>query len=259
LTAELARQQAINEELCLAFATEAKSFIAWLRSKKEILATPNADLEAYHAAVLAEQDDAGASTRLDACTEAEGKVAARDIERNPHTNLTTNDLRSQWTQFGILLGKKLELIAEQIEESKRAGLTEEQVKEIDDNFTFFDDNGNGFLNTKELRTCLQSLGEESNKAVVAEIFAKYNTDGDSKELNKEAFFNYMKDRLGDTDTAAEIIRSFKHLAYDADTVTQDQLTTVVNERTFHDHHVDYLGTNLENGDFSSWTTAVFNR
>lgn len=261
LEGELANQKAINEALCKAFADVASAFSEFVKGKKAFVTAPSSeDKETYLAALQGHQaDSAGAEEQLAAAKDAEAKMAEREIERNPLTNLTSNDLQSLWKNYHLLLSKKIALIQEQIEEAKRAGLSEEQIKEIDDNFNYFDSDNSSSLTFKELRTCLQSLGEESSKEIVNGIFEKYAEEKGVKTLTKSAFETYMKDRLGDTDTEAEIVRSFKHLSYDADAVTEEQLTTVVNNRTFNDGHVSYLTSEMNAGDFTTWSNQVYNR
>jgi Ca2+-binding EF-hand superfamily protein len=260
LTAAKAEQEKINEDLCQAFASIATEFNDWVKTKKAtVTAPPSGELQEYLAtlkSLQAEVDEA--NTKIESAEEAEAKFIARDIERNPYTNLTANDLKSIWKMYQLLLSKKVSLITEQIQDAERAGLTEEQVKEIDDNFAYFDSDSSGSLSVKELRTCLQSLGEESSKDVVAAIFENYSEEKGS-QLTKPAFEAYMKARLGDTDTEAEIVRSFKHLSYDADVVTEVQLSTVVNNRSFNDGHVAYLLENMSGGDFATWASEVYQR
>jgi len=158
--------------------------------------------------------------------------------------------------------KKSELLEEQIAESKRGGLSEAQLKEIAHNFQYFDKDKNGFLNKRELRTCLQSLGEECTPKDVKKVFAEYDQKNEG-HITQDEFRRFMRNNLGDTDTHDEIIKSYKYLSYDRDVITSAELNAVVNDRTFTDHHVQYLTKEIppKNNalDYATWTRAVFDR
>jgi len=248
----------------MGFADAASKFEAWLKEKKNALSTSNeGDLEAQLATVQGQLDDTKeAEESLADIASKDEAVQARNIGLNPHSNLTTGDLKAQWTQFQVLLSKKKTLLEEQIEESKRGGLTEEQEKEIHDNFAYFDKDNNGFLGKKELRVCLQSLGEESRPKDIAKLMELYDKDN-SNTIKKAEFVEFMKANLGDSGTEPELVQSFKYLCYDKDHITETELANVVNDKGFKDHHVEYLkkeaGAKGDGYDYAGWTTAAFAR
>jgi len=261
----LANQKAIDDGLYRSFADAAKDFSDWLKARRDTLAS-NTDKALDDQLKDVQNSKAEAKTaeaKIAAIAAADTKVKARNLANNPYTNVSLEDAQAQWQQFEILCSKKVELLEEQIAEKKRGGLTEAQVKEIHDNFTHFDKDKNGFLTKRELRTCLQSLGEESTQKDVAKILAEYDKKG-AGHLTLEEFQQFMKNNLGDTDTYEEIIKSFKYLSYDRDVITGTELGAVVNDRTFTDRHVSYLTKEMPKGDgdvykYEPWTKAVFER
>jgi len=200
--------------------------------------------------------------KIAAIQEADAKLQARELANNQYTNFSLGDAQSGLEAFKVLVAKKLELVKEQIEDKKRGGLTPEQLKEIHDNFKYFDKDSNGFLNKKELRTCLQSLGEESTPKDIAKVLADYDKEGKG-HLTSSEFELFMKSSLGDTDTKDEICKSFRYLSYDKAYILPVEIGNVVNNRSFTDHHVEYLKANMsakEAGlDFEKWTQEVFDR
>jgi len=78
--------------------------------------------------------------------EKDAKQKARGIQHNPYTNISAQDVKAQWKQFELLVQKKQALLEEAIKESKRAGLSEEQVLEIKDNFGHFDKDKVNYIN-----------------------------------------------------------------------------------------------------------------
>jgi Ca2+-binding EF-hand superfamily protein len=264
LEATLQAQKDLDDSLYKEFANSVKDFTDWLKGHRDNLAS-NTDkkLEEQLADVQkSKAENKTAESKLAAISGADEKVKARHLANNPYTNVTKEDAHAQWQQFEILCNKKAELLEEQIAESKRGGLTEAQIKEIEHNFQHFDKDKNGFLSKRELRTCLQSLGEECTPKDLKKILEEYDKKN-AGHVTREEFERFMRNTLGDTDTHDEIIKSFKYLSYDRDVITGAELTAVVNDRTFTDHHVSYLGKELpakdQAHDFITWTRAVFDR
>jgi len=109
--------------------------------------------------------------------------------------------------------------------------------------------------------CLQSLGEESTPEIVKNVMEEFAAD--KSAITVDEFTQFMFKQLGDTDTKEEILKSFGYLAYDKDTVTKDNLTSVINGTSFQDWHVDYLTTEMkekgEGYDYPTWTEEAFAR
>jgi len=262
LEAALASQKALNDSLYKAFADAVTDFTTVVKGLRDSLADDGKkSLEEQLAAAQA-VDVASAEAKLGPIQAADAKIQARELANNPYTNVTYGDAQSQLEGLKALLVKKIELIKEQLEDKKRGGLTPEQLKEIHENFKYFDKDSNGFLNKKELRTCLQSLGEESTPKDLERVLNEYDSEKKGV-LTLEAFERFMKHSLGDTDTVEEIVKSFKYLSYDKDHILGAELNNVINNRSFTDHHVAYLLKEMsakgEGFDFEKWTAEVFAR
>jgi len=264
LTHALQDQKDLNDKLCRAFADSMKHWSEFLKAKKLNLATSTAHpLETQLADVGKSLSDTNeATSKLSTLEQHDQKVQARGLATNPHTNITLADARSQWDQFVLLLQKRKQLLEEQLEESKRQGLTKEQMQEIEDNFNFFDKDKNLRLTRPELKICLQSLGEESTPKDIAAILVEYDPKKNGYVL-KEDFTRFMFKILGDSDTEEELVKSFKYLSYDKDYVLKEELSNVVNGKTFKDHHVAYLLAEMKHKeagyDFLTWNHDAFSR
>jgi actinin alpha len=260
----LQEQKDLNDRLCKEFADAANGFDSWLKEKRSALAQgSDGELEQQLEAckgVLA--DTAEADGKLADINTKDSAVKARQIDMNPHTNLTAGDLQSEWSQYQLLLKKKIQLIEEQIAEAASGGLSDEQRKEINDNFAYFDKDNSGCLAIKELRACLQSLGEESRPQDIAKLLEKYDKDN-SRTIKHDEFVDFMKENLGDSGTEEEIVHAFKLLCYSKEFVTETELTNVINNKSFKEHHVTYLQKECqpsgEGYDYAAWTTAAFSR
>jgi len=212
--------------------------------------------------VKSTSDHSKATQLLKAIDQVDSKVNARQITNNPYTNTTSQDCSAQWSQFQLLLAKKQELLEQQIEESKKSGLTDEQLQEIKDNFAYFDKQKNNYLGKRELRSCLQSLGEEATPKEVEKFLETYDVNRDGKIVFSE-FQQFMFTKLGDTNTIDEIKEAFKYLSYEKDTITEENLTAVINDVSFKDRHVTYLKREMKPKnsayDWPKWTQEVFDR
>jgi len=264
LVKALQDQKDLNDRLCRAFADAMKVWTEFLKGRKQSLAAATAHpLEQQLTDVnkaLADTHDA--TEKLHTLEQHDQKVQARGLATNPHTNVTLADGRSQWDQFVLLLQKRKQLLEEQLEESKRQGLTKEQMQEIEDNFNFFDKDKNGRLTRPELKVCLQSLGEESTPKDIQAILTEYDPKKNGFVL-KDDFTRFMFKILGDSDTEEELVKSFKYLSYDKDFLLKEELSNVVNGKTFKDQHVAYLQKEMKpkggGYDFLTWNHEAFAR
>jgi Ca2+-binding EF-hand superfamily protein len=263
LEGELKTQAEIDESLCKAFADAATAFEEWLHAKTDGLGGTN---DASHDDQLAQvkkdiSDTSEADGKLKDLADKDAAVAARNIT-NPHSNTSAADQSASWSQFQLLLKKKEELLVEQIDEAARGGLTPEQTQEIDENFTYFDKDNSGSLGKKELRVCLQSLGEESTPKDIAAMLEEYDTDK-SGTIAKAEFVEFMKKNLGDSGTEPEMVQAFQYLCFNKEHIVEEQLVNVVNDKSFKDHHVAYLKTECkpkDDGlDYTTWTSEAFGR
>jgi len=264
LNQELANQKAINDNLCKEFAAAVKVFLDWLNEKKRVLsANKTTSLEQQLQEL--EQSTSDHNTvkqKLDNISAIDTKVANRKITTNPYTNVTSPDCRAMWAQYELLIRKKRELLEQQIEEQKKSGLTDEQLQEIKDNFAYFDRNKSGFLDRRELRSCLQSLGEDATPQQVDSVLKEYDLDRDN-QIGFSEFQKFMFKQLGDTNTIDEIQQAFKYLSLDKDYIKKDELDAVVNELSFKTRHVDYLKKEMkpktDGYDWPRWTKEVLDR
>lgn len=264
LEGELQKQLTINDDTCKAFAAEVKSFSEWIGIKKEALKSKEnealkAQLDALNASAADHSQAEGMLQKIEA---AEGKVKEREVVDNPHTNLSLADCKSMWVMFGMQFKKRLSLLSTQLAEQESGGLTTEQVQEIKDNFAYFDSNKTNQLDKRELRVCLQSLGEDFTPKAVEKLLGEYDTDK-TGTLNYSEFEKYMATKLGDTNSKDEIIQSFKYCCYDAEFVTVQNLDVLVNELSWKTSHVDYLKQEMkplgDGMDYPKWTQEVFDR
>jgi Ca2+-binding EF-hand superfamily protein len=135
------------------------------------------------------------------------------------------------------------------------GITPEQYAEIEDTFRQFDKSNRGFLEAKELKATLYSLGEERGAKEIAGIVQQYGADG---KINYDGFREFMINLLGDTDSKDEILESFK-LINRGDIITTERMEFAAVDA----HDQAYLTSTapaVEGGwNYHVWTDDVFSR
>jgi len=256
---ELERQR-YNDGLCRKFTSLVDPFVHFITSGKDAITSSNAELEEQLQFV---------DKRLQTLTE-DGKVIdpiktvsaemlERNITHNEHTSLTLKDILVQWDQYILFLQNKKKQIEEEIELARLRGLTEENFIEIEDNFRTYDKNNNGYLEFKELKACLYSLGEEKSRSDVEDMLRIY---GDGNKLQYQEFLELMIRFLGDADTKDEVLFGFRLInripEASAPIAEREKLLNVMK-----DEFVDYIfdtAPHAGNGvDYAAWTEDVFSR
>eukprot|EP01106_Pelomyxa_sp_JSP_P002866 TRINITY_DN1431_c0_g1_i4.p1 TRINITY_DN1431_c0_g1~~TRINITY_DN1431_c0_g1_i4.p1 ORF type:complete len:512 (+),score=163.61 TRINITY_DN1431_c0_g1_i4:99-1538(+) len=217
LSDELAKQEK-NEQLRLAFASAAKQCDDWMQSQMNIVSnTPGDTPEAQ----LAELGKLGAAILTQAGLLASVRTADQalmdaGITENLHTPLTLQDIEAKWKLLSKSVEDKRSALNSTIEAKKGSSVSEEQLRELKECFAHFDKDGNGLLDKLELKACVSSMGEEL-KDEDAQLLLK------GGDMTFARFVEFMKKRLSDTSTQEEIEKSFKLLAGERATVSDQEL------------------------------------
>jgi hypothetical protein len=254
--AELARQVE-NDALCKEFADLVNSFSKWLSEEKDAVSKSNASNEDQLAKIEAlAADKAKQAEKLDPIKSLEAKIDEKGIEQNTHTSLSAKDVEIQYDGFNVLLVRKTEMLKELIALSKLKGVTAEEWEEFNNNFAKFDKDGSGFLEQKEFKALMYSVGEELSKIQAGEIFNQYaGADG---KIDRDGFLNYMVKLAGDNDSKENVVDGFKILSSNKDVTTRPEL-----ERLMLAEDVDFIYKTIPAGeggeDYGAWCDEVFAR
>lgn len=127
-------------------------------------------------------------------------------------------MRVGWEQLITSIKRNINEIDNQILTRDSKGITQEQLSEFRASFNHFDKNKSGRLNPDEFKSCLVSLGFNirSDKQGDTE-FRRIMGIVDANKTGYvafDAFLDFMTRETTDTDTAEQIIDSFKILAGD---------------------------------------------
>ncbi|XP_035987439.1 alpha-actinin-4 isoform X2 [Fundulus heteroclitus] len=168
---------------------------------------------------------------------------------NQYTSYTMEHLRVGWEQLLTTIARTINEVENQILTRDAKGISQEQLYEYRASFNHFDKDHSGALKAEEFKACLISLGydvendkqKRSGQMVSDDFRALLISTGNSLgdgEFNRimgivdpnntgtvtfQAFIDFMSTETTDTDTADQVIASFKILAGDKNFITADEL------------------------------------
>lgn len=87
-------------------------------------------------------------------------------------------------------------------------LSEEQKTDIKEAFDLFDTEGNGFIETKELKVAIRALGFEPKKEEIKKMVAEIDKEGTGK-VSYDDFLQLMTVKMAEKDTKEEILKAFR--------------------------------------------------
>ncbi|XP_070762592.1 alpha-actinin-4 isoform X7 [Enoplosus armatus] len=168
---------------------------------------------------------------------------------NQYTSYTMEHLRVGWEQLLTTIARTINEVENQILTRDAKGISQEQLYEYRASFNHFDKDHSGALMAEEFKACLISLGydvendkQKRSGQMVSEDFRALlistgNSLGDSEfarimgivdpngsgAVTFQAFIDFMSRETTDTDTADQVIASFKILAADKNFITAEEL------------------------------------
>ena len=90
---------------------------------------------------------------------------------------------------------------------ERPGLGEDEIMEIKEAFDLFDTDDKGFINPKELKDAMQSLGLDERSKIIYEMIS--NIDEETDRLDFREFLDLMTARMSEKDSREDIKKVFK--------------------------------------------------
>lgn len=149
------------------------------------------------------------------------------IFENRYTHYTMETLRVGWEQLLTSINRNINEVENQILTRDSKGITQEQLNEFRSSFNHFDKNRTGRLAPDELKSCLVSVGYSIGKDRQGEldfqrILAVLDPNSSGYVLF-DAFLDFMTRESTDTDTAEQVIDSFRILASDKPYILPDEL------------------------------------
>ncbi|XP_041090498.1 alpha-actinin-4 [Polyodon spathula] len=231
LQEELARQQS-NERLRRQFANHANVVGPWIQNKMEEIGRISIEmngtledqlnhLKQYERSIIEYKPN------IDQLEGDHQLIQEALIFDNKDTSYSMEHLRVGWEQLLTTIARTINEIENQILTRDAKGISQEQLHEFRASFNHFDKDHSGALGQEEFKACLISLGYnvENNKQGDAE-FARIMSVVDpnhSGVVTFQAFIDFMSKETTDTDTADQVVASFKILAGDKNFITAAEL------------------------------------
>uniref|UniRef100_A0A671QB28 Alpha-actinin-1 n=1 Tax=Sinocyclocheilus anshuiensis TaxID=1608454 RepID=A0A671QB28_9TELE len=231
LIEEHARQQN-NERLRRQFANQANVIGPWIQTKMEEIGRISIEMHGTLEDQLThlrqyEKSIVNYKPKIDQLEGDHQLIQEALIFDNKHTNYTMEHIRVGWEQLLTTIARTINEIENQVLTRDAKGISQEQMNEFRASFNHFDRDHSGTLGTEEFKACLISLGFDiGNDAQGEAEFARIMSIVDPNRLGVitfQAFIDFMSRETADTDTADQVMASFKVLAGDKNYILADEL------------------------------------
>lgn len=232
LQAELQKQQN-NESLRRQFAEKANGVGPWIEKQMDAVAAIGMGM---HGSVLEDQLNrlkdyeaavVGNKAIMDEMEKIHQAVQESMIFENRYTQYTMETLRVGWEQLLTSINRTINEVENQILTRDSKGISQEQLNEFRSSFNHFDKNRGGRLAPDEFKSCLISLGYSIGKDRQGEIdFQRIISIVDPNStgfIQFDAFLDFMTRENVDSDTAEQVIDSFRILAGDKPYILPEEL------------------------------------
>ncbi|XP_062351875.1 alpha-actinin-1 isoform X2 [Cinclus cinclus] len=231
LMEEHARQQQ-NERLRKQFGAQANVIGPWIQTKMEEIGRISIEMHGTLEDQLNhlrqyEKSIVNYKPKIDQLEGDHQLIQEALIFDNKHTNYTMEHIRVGWEQLLTTIARTINEVENQILTRDAKGISQEQMNEFRASFNHFDRDHSGTLGPEEFKACLISLGYDiGNDAQGEAEFARIMSIVDPNRLGVvtfQAFIDFMSRETADTDTADQVMASFKILAGDKNYITVDEL------------------------------------
>uniref|UniRef100_A0A8C8K2S8 Actinin alpha 3a n=1 Tax=Oncorhynchus tshawytscha TaxID=74940 RepID=A0A8C8K2S8_ONCTS len=225
LQEEVARQQA-NERLRRQFAAQANIIGPWIQTKMEEIGHVSVDIagsleEQMNNLKQYEQNIINYKCNIDKL-EGDHQLSQESlIFDNKHTNYTMEHIRVGWEQLLTTIARTINEVENQILTRDAKGISQEQLNEFRASFNHFD-RRNGMMDPDDFRACLISMGYDLGEVEFARIMTLVDSNN-TGVVTFQAFIDFMTRETAETDTADQVMASFKILASDKAYITVDEL------------------------------------
>ncbi|KAJ7995221.1 hypothetical protein DPEC_G00242290 [Dallia pectoralis] len=244
LQEELAKQQS-NDHLRRKFASQANIVGPWIQTKMEEIGRISIEMNGTLEDQLVnlreyEKSIIEYKPHIDQLEGDHQLIQEALIFDNKNTAYTMEHLRVGWEQLLTTIARTINEIENQILTRDAKGISQEQLHEYRTSFNHFDKKGlsrgngkcsrldhSGALMAEEFKACLISLGHDVENEKTGD--AEFNRimgivdPNNSGAVTFQAFIDFMSRETTDTDTADQVIASFKILAAGKNFIMAEEL------------------------------------
>ncbi|EPQ17122.1 Alpha-actinin-2 [Myotis brandtii] len=136
--------------------------------------------------------------------------------------LSRQHIRVGWELLLTTIARTINEVETQILTRDAKGITQEQMNEFRASFNHFDRRKNGLMDHEDFRACLISMGYDLGEAEFARIMTLVDPNGQGT-VTFQSFIDFMTRETADTDTAEQVIASFRILASDKPYILAEEL------------------------------------
>uniref|UniRef100_A0AAY4A2J9 Alpha-actinin n=1 Tax=Denticeps clupeoides TaxID=299321 RepID=A0AAY4A2J9_9TELE len=225
LQEEVARQQA-NERLRRQFAAQANIIGPWIQTKMEEIGHVSVDIagsleEQMNNLKTYEQNIINYKSNIDKLEGDHQLIQEALIFDNKHTNYTMEHVRVGWEQLLTTIARTINEVENQILTRDAKGISQEQLNEFRASFNHFDrvNKTTGTQSPPRPLTLVRICQGEVEFARIMTLVDPNNTG----VVTFQAFIDFMTRETAETDTAEQVMASFKILASDKPFITVEEL------------------------------------
>ncbi|TMS02053.1 Alpha-actinin-3 [Larimichthys crocea] len=265
LQEEVARQQA-NERLRRQFAAQANIIGPWIQTKMEEISHVSVDIagsleEQMNSLKQYEQNIINYKSNIDKL-EGDHQLSQESlIFDNKHTNYSMEHVRVGWEQLLTTIARTINEVENQILTRDAKGISQEQLNEFRASFNHFDRKRNGMMDPDDFRACLISMGYDLGEVEFARIMTLVDPNN-TGVVTFQAFIDFMTRETAETDTAEQVMASFKILASDKNYITVEELRRELPPEQAEyciSRMTRYIGADSPSGalDYISFSSALY--
>ncbi|XP_072315971.1 alpha-actinin-4 isoform X4 [Eucyclogobius newberryi] len=226
LQEELSKQQSNNALRCQ-FASQANVVGPWIKQKMEEIGKISIEMNGTLEDQLTNVRDYKESIteykpNMDQLEGVYKLIQEALIFDNMYTQYTMEHLRVSWEQLLTTIARTISEIENQILTRDAKGISQEQMYEYRASFNHFDKKRSGQMVADDFRALLISTGNSLGDVEFARIMGIVDPNN-TGAVTFQAFIDYMSRETTDTDTADQVIASFRILAGDKPFITADEL------------------------------------
>ena len=121
----------------------------------------------------------------------------------------------------------------------RQELTDEQKADIQEAFTLFDTNANGYITLQDLRVALRALGFEPAKQEIKRLISQLSNNAQNRDNDKDKegmvtidlddFMDIMTTKMSERDGEEQLKKAFILFSQEKDHITFEDLERIANE------------------------------
>ncbi|KAJ6228703.1 alpha-actinin-2 [Anaeramoeba flamelloides] len=246
--------QKLNRELLDELEGVARDYYLWAQDTKNKISGIEGDIDTQ----IQEMDGVieeinNNAYRLDKAKELSDRVTDASLEY--YTEVSYDVLESSYNELLKFAQDQRSLLENQKFVNEGAKVTQEQLDEFKQMFELFDKDKKGSLYPYEFAGVLNALGDDLSEEEMKQVFDKYDSDG-SGTLEFNEFVDFMTGRIEDSDTAEQILQSWKIVSKDKSFVEESDMGQAQLKKNVMEF-VKERSNPLESGyDYDTFTNEV---